>query len=104
VLYPVTKTFNTPLDGVAVPEFVTKLSATALAAVIVIELEACVIVIPVPAVNVAAAGDPAVEPIINWPSVANAVSAGIPVVPVVKTALLAVARPATVFAELEYRS
>jgi len=70
-------------------------------AAIVIELCALVTVIPEPAVMVAAAGAPADEPMINCPSVANAVIAGMPDVPVVKTPLFAVAKPPTVLADEE---
>ena len=70
---------------------------------IVMELEPLVIETPVPAVKVAAAGAPEVDPMINWPSVASAVAAGTPVAPVVSTALLAVASPVTVLDALLYR-
>jgi hypothetical protein len=60
-----------------------------------------VIATPTPAVKVAAEGTPAVDPMISCPSVASAVSAGTPVAFVVSTALLAVARPVTVFVALE---
>ena len=61
-------------------------------AAIVILLLPGVIEIPEPAVSEAAAGAPAVDPIITCPSVAKAVTTGTPVVPVVNTPLFAVAR------------
>jgi hypothetical protein len=72
-------------------------------AAIVILLLALVTLIPVPAVIVAAAGAPAVDPIINCPSVAKAVTTGTPVALVVTTARLAVANPETTFVAEEYK-
>jgi hypothetical protein len=71
-------------------------------AAIVILLEAEVIVIPVPWVKVAAAGAPALLPTTICPSV-NASHVGTPVALVDKEALLVVARPVTVLAELAYK-
>jgi hypothetical protein len=106
VIDPVPSVFIFPVVGeIAPPELPVKVSTTVDPAVtaIVILLLALVIEIPVPAVNVEAAGEPAVDPIITCPSVASAVKTGIPVVPVVRTARLAVASPATTFADDEYR-
>ena len=64
----------------------------------VIEFPAFPIEIPDPAVSVAAAAVPAVEPISNSPSLAIAVITGTPVAPVVKTESLPVAKPAIVSA------
>ena len=60
-----------------------------------------VIVIPGPAVKVAAIGAPEADPMINCPLEDNCVIAGIPLVPVVRTPLFAEVRPATTFAEEE---
>lgn len=70
-------------------------------AAIVILLDPLVIVTPVPAVRVAAAGTPAVDPMISCPLVAKEVRTGIPVAPVVKTDWFAVASPDTTLAALE---
>ncbi len=66
-----------------------------------IEIELCPLVTatPVPALIVAANGAPALDPIINCPSV-NASHVGTPVAFVLNAALLVVASPLTVFAEL----
>jgi len=55
-------------------------------ALIVMVFDPLAIEIPVPGVRVAAAGTPAVEPTISWPSAASAVKTGVPVNPVVNTA------------------
>ncbi len=68
---------------------------------IVMLLEPLTIDTPAPAVSVAAAGTPAVDPMMSWPSVANAVMTGVPVAPVVRTPRLAVARPETTLAAEE---
>jgi hypothetical protein len=72
--------FNTPADGVAVPESVTKLSATAPVEAIEIEPAPLVMLIFVPAVRVASTGSAPVEPIGNCPLVAlaNCVMAAVP--------------------------
>ena len=61
-----------------------------------------VIVMFDPAVSVAAVGGPLDDPIKSCPFAPNAVITGVPVAPVVKTPLFAVASPATVFVEEEY--
>ena len=72
-------------------------------AAMVIVLWPLVIAIPVPALNVAAAGAPALDPIMTCPSVPRAVMTGIPEVPVVSTPVLAVASPPTTLADEEYK-
>lgn len=80
----------------AVPD--TLVTVPELIAVIVIEFDALVTVIPDPALIVAAAGLPAVEPITIWPSV-NAIQVGTPPDVVVNTELLTVVKADITLAE-----
>lgn len=72
--------------------------------VMVIEFASFNIEIPVPAVIVDALGIPPDEPIRTSPLRDNSVKKGTPIDVVVKTALLAVDKPATVFEALEKSS